>query len=391
MLTHIALWLITLGILVNCIKYPVVDLDEAMAGEDDGLEVVPPGVLVNFSSPQNCDGVHMPATASFCVRGQSELDQGFEKFLIIADYFDINTPAGSPAKSVRFGINATFKGSNAVHLEQLEGGCATIIDQSMYLSTLYINVTACTSDLDGDDDDIVNDDSGRLTTASNFTVFFEVHFLGVTVVKNSVWARAATFAGDDYDMGLLANISKTFNEGGVAGAKCDADVKMNTLKNRIDLWQVEANVDVMVWVAQGNLGLVGFDEENERIYEAEDGQEALDKLDELQEEGEGPVIVLLDLHMTGGMDGHIAAEKLKEKYEEYTRKPFIVCCSAEVLEDLKAKPWADRFHHFAAKPMMMEVVEEMVASCSEWLDNGCERDYKTDESGDAEDEEEGEE
>ncbi|KAF4697264.1 hypothetical protein FOZ60_009887 [Perkinsus olseni] len=141
-------------------------------------------------------------------------------------------------------------------------------------------------------------------------------------------------------------------------------------------------------VAQGNLGLVGFDEDNERIYEAEDGQEALDKLDELQEEGEGPVIVLLDLHMTGGMDGHIAAEKLKEKYDEYTRKPFIVCCSAEVLEDLKAKPWAHRFHHFAAKPMMMEVVEEMVSSCSEWLDNGCERDYTTDENGPGEEEEE---
>lgn len=88
--------------------------------------------------------------------------------------------------------------------------------------------------------------------------------------------------------------------------------------------------------------------------------------------------------MTGGMDGNLAAEQLKEKYDEYERKPFIVCCSAEVtyqhiirldaalqvIEDLKAKPWAHLFHHFAAKPMMMDVVEEMVASCSEWLDNG---------------------
>ncbi|EER02325.1 conserved hypothetical protein [Perkinsus marinus ATCC 50983] len=147
-------------------------------------------------------------------------------------------------------------------------------------------------------------------------------------------------------------------------------------------------------VAQGNLGLAGFDEDNELIYEAEDGQEALDKFAELQDNGgEGPIIVLLDLHMTGGMDGNLAAEQLKEKYDEYERKPFIVCCSAEVIEDLKAKPWAHLFHHFAAKPMMMDVVEEMVASCSEWLDNGCEKDYTTDENGpgDAEEEEEEEE
>lgn len=81
-----------------------------------------------------------------------------------------------------------------------------------------------------------------------------------------------------------------------------------------------------------NLVMLGFDEE--RIHECEDGEEAIGILDELQaSESTSPVIVLLDLHMPGGMDGNIASLKIRENMAKYEkRKPFLVCCSAEVIE-----------------------------------------------------------
>ncbi|KAF4663334.1 hypothetical protein FOL47_005807 [Perkinsus chesapeaki] len=243
-------------ILVEGIKYPVIDGDAVM--DDKIMLGVPlpaiPAVLVNFTSPPECDGLTMPATAPFCIHGHSKLEPGFHeglgltKFLILANYFDTNIPVGSPAESVLFGINATFKGHHPVHLEQLEGGCATIIDQSMYLGAVYLKAVACTADLDHGNDLEYDRNTGKISTSSNFTVYFEVHLLGITVVEDAVWAKATTFAGDNFDLGVIASLNKTFNKGGVGGAKCDAAVTAKTVKNRINLWHIEATVDVMVWV-----------------------------------------------------------------------------------------------------------------------------------------------
>ena len=116
-------------------------------------------------------------------------------------------------------------------------------------------------------------------------------------------------------------------------------------------------------VAAMNLSLSGFQEE--RIHECEDGEEAITKLTELQEsDDDAPVIVLLDLHMPGGLDGNIAAQRIRRDLGKYTkRKPFLVCCSAEVVEQLKERPWAPAMHSFAAKPLLESVIQGMIDEC----------------------------
>ena len=116
-------------------------------------------------------------------------------------------------------------------------------------------------------------------------------------------------------------------------------------------------------VATMNLGMSGFDEE--RIHECEDGEEAINILTELQEsEDSEPVIVLLDLHMPGGLDGNIAAIRIRKDMDKFSkRKPFLVCCSAEVVEQLRERPWADSMHTFAAKPLLEPVIQEMIEEC----------------------------
>ena len=116
-------------------------------------------------------------------------------------------------------------------------------------------------------------------------------------------------------------------------------------------------------VAAMNLGMAGFEED--RIHECEDGEEAINILNELQEsDDDAPVIVLLDLHMPGGIDGNIAALRIRKDMDKYSkRKPFLVCCSAEVVEQLRERPWANAMHSFAAKPLLESVIQEMIEEC----------------------------
>lgn len=116
-------------------------------------------------------------------------------------------------------------------------------------------------------------------------------------------------------------------------------------------------------VASMNLAQAGFDEE--RIHECEDGEEAIAILSELQEnESDSPVIVLLDLHMPGGMDGNIAALKIRDSMDRFRKRmPFLVCCSAEVIDQLRERPWAQAMHTFAAKPLLESVIQGMIEEC----------------------------
>jgi len=131
--------------------------------------------------------------------------------------------------------------------------------------------------------------------------------------------------------------------------------------SRVDVILADDEITNRV-VAAMNLPIGGFSEE--RIHECEDGEEAMNLLSELQEcEDETPIVVLLDLHMPGGMDGNIAAIRIRENIDKYTRKPFLVCCSAEVIEQLRERPWASAFHYFAAKPLLETVIQEMAEEC----------------------------
>lgn len=72
-------------------------------------------------------------------------------------------------------------------------------------------------------------------------------------------------------------------------------------KSKIDVIVADDEVTNRM-VAAMNLGMSGFDEE--RIHECEDGEEAINILKNLQDSEKSlPVIVLLYLHMPGGLDG----------------------------------------------------------------------------------------
>ena len=47
-----------------------------------------------------------------------------------------------------------------------------------------------------------------------------------------------------------------------------------------------------------------------------------------------------------------------DKYSE--RKPFIVCCSAEAIEQSRYRFWASALHNFSVKPLLGAVITEMV-------------------------------
>ena len=131
--------------------------------------------------------------------------------------------------------------------------------------------------------------------------------------------------------------------------------------SRVDVILADDEVTNRV-VASMNLPGGGFSED--RIHECEDGEEAMTLLSDLQEsEDDTPIVVLLDLHMPGGLDGNIAAIRIRENIDKYTRKPFLVCCSAEVIDQLRERPWASAFHYFAAKPLLESVIEEMAQEC----------------------------
>ena len=130
-----------------------------------------------------------------------------------------------------------------------------------------------------------------------------------------------------------------------------------------------SNVDVILaddevtnrMVAGLQLSMFGFNEE--RIHECEDGQDAVRVLSELQSAGQSdPILVLLDLHMPGGMSGDTAALQIRQNIEAYARrKPFLVCCSAEVIAHLRERPWASAMHTFAAKPLLQAQIGKIVA------------------------------
>ena len=115
---------------------------------------------------------------------------------------------------------------------------------------------------------------------------------------------------------------------------------------------------VNLTVAAMGLGSAGFDDD--RIFQVESGEDAIAQVKALQGEGSGALLVILDLHMPGGMDGHEAAAVLASQQANFVRPPFLVCCSSEIVEDLKTRPWASRFHHFAPKPLVSTAVTDMV-------------------------------
>ena len=119
-------------------------------------------------------------------------------------------------------------------------------------------------------------------------------------------------------------------------------------------------------VAQMGLEMQGFD--GDKIRQVDTGTAAVEEVMRLQSEEGRCILVILDLHMPDGLSGDEAAEAIKKCFSSLTRKPFLTCCSSEVLEDLKEKPWAVYFDHFAPKPMVSVAVEDTVKAFSDFVE-----------------------
>eukprot|EP00933_Yihiella_yeosuensis_P077523 TRINITY_DN88050_c0_g1_i1.p1 TRINITY_DN88050_c0_g1~~TRINITY_DN88050_c0_g1_i1.p1 ORF type:complete len:284 (-),score=72.26 TRINITY_DN88050_c0_g1_i1:139-990(-) len=74
---------------------------------------------------------------------------------------------------------------------------------------------------------------------------------------------------------------------------------------------------------------------SERLHVVENGLEAIEVLDQIQDKGT-PVIMLLDLRMPN-LDGQECAKRVKDEAQQGIRRttPFTVCCSALVREVTK--------------------------------------------------------
>mmetsp|Transcript_33196 Transcript_33196/g.72535 ORF Transcript_33196/g.72535 Transcript_33196/m.72535 type:complete len:145 (+) Transcript_33196:61-495(+) len=125
----------------------------------------------------------------------------------------------------------------------------------------------------------------------------------------------------------------------------------------------EDNLDV----CEMSLTCHGFDEDT--IFRVTCGEEALEKLDEVQDGDEDrPLVLVLDLNMPPKMGGAECAEKVRQKMDSLTRKAMLVCCSAGKVDDLKAQAWASNFDHFCSKPFTPQTAEDLADEIEKWVD-----------------------
>lgn len=106
----------------------------------------------------------------------------------------------------------------------------------------------------------------------------------------------------------------------------------------------------------------------ENIHTAEDGLQALEHLERLQDAPHTPLVMLLDVRMPN-MDGNQCAARVQEMVAEKSlkREPFMVCCSAGVkkvsFED------AGAFSIVMPKPFGKAEVELCLQKTEEWWES----------------------
>lgn len=112
----------------------------------------------------------------------------------------------------------------------------------------------------------------------------------------------------------------------------------------------------------------------DKILQAEDGVEALDHLNKLQDGNPTePIVMLLDVRMPH-MDGNQCAAKVKELIDgaKLKRLPFLVCCSAGVEQvSFGGENGSDNtFHITMPKPFSDKEVNLVLKKAKEWWSAG---------------------
>jgi CheY-like chemotaxis protein len=109
-----------------------------------------------------------------------------------------------------------------------------------------------------------------------------------------------------------------------------------------------------------------------RVHAAEDGASALALVRAFR-----PELCILDLHMPG-MDGYEAARAIRSLAE--TPRPFLLACSASVLEEDSPAARAAGFDAFLAKPFQVAAFAELMELRRGWRFAWIELDFEAPES-----------
>mmetsp|Transcript_31528 Transcript_31528/g.80405 ORF Transcript_31528/g.80405 Transcript_31528/m.80405 type:complete len:356 (+) Transcript_31528:111-1178(+) len=148
------------------------------------------------------------------------------------------------------------------------------------------------------------------------------------------------------------------------------DFAMNP--NEIDVIYAE-DEEVFRETAIREILKVGFD--RSRIYEAENGLEALEHLARLQTEGDlsKPLLVLLDVRMPG-MDGRECALQIQELAKKHLlrREPFVMCISS-IHRQVIVDEGKGNFQVVLPKPFNTKFLDEAMELFRQWWTMGLGR------------------
>lgn len=127
--------------------------------------------------------------------------------------------------------------------------------------------------------------------------------------------------------------------------------------------------DMFIDISTAALLRAGCLEEN--IFSAEDGVEALEKLDGLQEGGhdDAPILLVLDVRMPR-MGGNQAAAEVHKRHVEgnLRRRPFMVSLSAGHTETIEAQ--GGDHNMMVPKPLQGDSLTRVLNSLSQWWAQG---------------------
>lgn len=133
---------------------------------------------------------------------------------------------------------------------------------------------------------------------------------------------------------------------------------------------VADDCDMFIDLSAAALIRAGCLEEN--IHRAEDGVQALERLDHLQDGGhdDAPILFVLDVRMPN-MGGNQAAAEVKKRYEESTlrRCPFVVSLSAGHTRAPKDDGSTD-YNLIIPKPLQGDALTRTLQDLRRWWDEG---------------------
>lgn len=132
--------------------------------------------------------------------------------------------------------------------------------------------------------------------------------------------------------------------------------------------------DKIMFIEISRAALMGAGVPEENIHSAEDGVEALEKLEALQNgaHDDAPILLVLDVRMPR-MGGNQAAKEVQKLHDEGTlrRRPFVVSLSAGHTETSEKDAETGTGHHMSMpKPLQGEALKRTLTGLRKWWSQG---------------------